>query len=79
MVQAYYLCYHKGMSEQVEKKRGRPEGRNFTKPKHLRLMPEDEEDLGYLTGAWRTTESEALRRALRETAARVRAESGGSR
>ena len=62
------------MTDTTKPGRGRPEGRAYSKPKHLRLLPEDETDLAYLRQRWRTSDSEVLRRALREAAERERLE-----
>jgi hypothetical protein len=49
---------------------GRPEGKPYPIVKQLRLKMEDAEDLKHLARQWRTSESEAARRAIREAAKR---------
>lgn len=59
------------MSEEPKRRgRGRPVGPIYPGGKHVRLTAEDLEDLEYLKRAWRTTDSDVLRRALREMARR---------
>jgi hypothetical protein len=52
--------------------RGRPAGRAYSGAKHLRLLADDVTDLQLLAERWRSTESEAIRRAIREAAQRER-------
>jgi hypothetical protein len=53
-------------------KAGRPPGKPYPTKKLIRLKAEDAEDLKELARVWRTTEAEAMRRALREVARLVR-------
>ena len=50
--------------------RGRPKGQGYPVSKHLRLRAEDGAELQRLAAHWRCSDSEAIRRAIRETARR---------
>jgi hypothetical protein len=50
--------------------RGRPPGLDYPKKKLVRLRDDDAADLAALADLWRSSESEAMRKALREAANR---------
>jgi hypothetical protein len=58
-----------GYTLSMSKGPGRPAGSPHSLTMHIRLRAEDAEDLARLAARWRVTHTEAMRRALRETAA----------
>lgn len=61
------------MEERPKRRRGRPVGTtrpNYVAVRCVRLTTEDLETLGRLALRWKSSDSEAVRRAIRETAKR---------
>ena len=80
MTTAFRPCYSVGMEEE-KRKPGRPPGTGtarYVKVRSVRLKPEDMADLEGLMEAWRTTEAETIRRAIREAAQRERRKGKGA-